>query len=142
MSRLPLVIAFAAAIALAVGATGPWIENDITGTLSGTSDGRDGVLLMVVVAMLGVTLVFRAVKAHLAQVILVGLFSLVSLGTSIADIIDVNTKSTEMLELTVGWGLWLCLGASVVLCLATIGLAMTTKSEPKPAEFDVQAVLN
>jgi len=127
-------VAGLAAILLIVGSIGTWVSVETTGGPFhiGASRGgldRDGAITLVL-AILSLILIgvwAARVGPPQARVALAGVaafFGLLGVIIAIVDIADVESNGNSIVESSAGWGLWLCLVASILL-LATmlIGVA-------------------
>jgi hypothetical protein len=124
------------AILLAVGSLGPWVTLGPF-SASGTSDGRDGLITLVIALAAAVLICVRRVPW------LVVILALVALYVGIHDTNNVSTAGNEVLDPEVGWGLVLVdiAAASLFLWgLVAVGVKRRLRhvdSEVTPQELNV-----
>ena len=122
------------AVLLIVGSVGTWVSVQTTGTfhLAASRGGldRDGaitlvlaILALVLIAVWAGRLGPPAARIPLAAV--AAFLAVIGVIVAIADIADVESAGSSVVEASAGWGLWVCLVASVAL-LATmlVGVAV------------------
>ena len=143
-----LLWAAGSAILMIVGAIGPWLQA-LSGVVSVSGlDGDNDGWIVVVVGAAGL-LIFCAVALGASHRIawllpLIGLIGVVVTavdrrdvaerdqgGVGITDIFS-GTPSTPDLDITVGWGLNLAMGASFSLLLASVVLLLTADKGDRP----------
>jgi hypothetical protein len=127
MSKLPTLIWFGlgAAVAMAVGAFGPWgkVVGIVNVSISGTDGSNDG-WLVVGAAGVGVACLFA--YAGVGKPAAIGVLLAGAAGAAVgiydrSNVTDLNDESgTNLASIEVGWGLNLAIGASIAL--AVIGL--------------------
>ncbi len=125
--------ALGACVALVVGAFGTWIDQSLTlgsvsleRSLSGTSGGRDGVVV-IVLALIAAALVAAGLRGGARALwppITAGILGLLALATVVADIADIADKRT----LSAGWGIWLDLMAALALVALCTLLAFAARA--------------
>ena len=127
-------IAGFAILLLIVGSIGTWVDASSTGSFgfSATRGGldRDGAitLTLAILSLILVAVWAARIGPPAARIALAGVaafFGLIAVLVSIADVVDVETGGNSIIETSAGWGLWLCLVASLALLatmLATVAL--------------------
>jgi uncharacterized protein DUF2510 len=114
---------------LIVGSIGTWVSAQTTGPFHiGASRGgldRDGAITLAIAVVALVLIVIWAARlgppaARMAVLGSAAGLAFIALIIVIADIIDVGNKATAIVDTSVGWGLWLCLIASVGLLATTV----------------------
>lgn len=103
----------ASAVLIAVGSLGTWVTVGPI-SLSGTGDGRDGIITLVLALIALVPLALRRVRP------LVGVIAAAVLLIGVIDTIDVSSNDIPLFTASVGWGLWLVDAAAVSLLLWTL----------------------
>jgi hypothetical protein len=125
----PARIAVAAAAAfwavlLIVGSIGTWVSVETTGPFHiGASRGgldRDGAITLVLAILAIIVIAVWAVRigppvARIALAAVVVFFAALGVLIAIIDIADVTSSGTDIVDTSVGWGLWLCLVSSLLL---------------------------
>jgi hypothetical protein len=126
-TRGEVVFAAGCAVAMVIGAIGPWV--DVVIASRGGLDG-DGVIVLVA-AIVALAACFGALNRRsglggtAAIVLLAGL---AGSGTAIYDIIDIENRGSANLFgrdvqiASVGWGLWLSAAASIGLAVGAIAI--------------------
>jgi len=124
-ARLALAgVAGFAILLLIVGSIGTWVDASSTGSFGfGATRGgldRDGAitLTLAILSLILVALWAARIGPPSARIALAGVaafFGLIAVLVSIADVIDVETGGNSIIETSAGWGLWLCLLASLAL---------------------------
>jgi hypothetical protein len=130
--RVPVVgalVAGAGAVTAVVGALLPWAT--VTGitdiAISGTEDGRDGVVTLALAVIVGiVVVVMAAARSRVAAVavavagVLMGLVA----AYDISNVKDVPAAYGDLVQVNVGSGLWLTLAAGLAIVVGgLIGVA-------------------
>jgi|GraSoiStandDraft_4_1057263.scaffolds.fasta_scaffold07660_5 Protein of unknown function (DUF2510) len=128
-------IAGFAILLLIVGSIGTWVDASSTGSFgfSATRGGldRDGAITLTL-AILSLILVgvwaarIGPAGGRIALAAVAAFFGLIAVLISIADVIDVETSGNSIIETSAGWGLWLCLLASLAL-LGTMLVAVAVR---------------
>ena len=118
LNKAGLALAGIAATATVVGCLGPWLSSDVPG-LSENGLGKDGSLLLVLLAMAALPLVLQAVRGVpvgwlFTPPLLGALMSLIC----VIDLGDVSDNGLGVVE--TGWGLQVAPAGSVVLALASL----------------------
>ena len=117
-------IAGFAILLLIVGSIGTWVEASSTGSFgfSATRGGldRDGAITLTLAILSLILVAVWAVRigpasARIALAAVAAFFGLIAVLVSIADVVDVQTGGSSIIETSAGWGLWLCLVASLAL---------------------------
>jgi len=96
-------------VLLVVGSLGPW-ASVLSVDLSGTSDGRDGILTLI---LAGIAAVLMGLRVWRWGVLVAGGLAL---ATTIYDIVDITGRDAGILEPSVEWGLILAAVAAASLC--------------------------
>jgi len=122
-------IAGVAILLLIVGSIGTWVDASSTGSFgfSATRGGldRDGAITLTL-AILSLILValwaarIGPASARIALAAVAAFFGLIAVLVSIADVVDVETGGNSIIETSAGWGLWLCLVASLAVLAAML----------------------
>jgi hypothetical protein len=116
-----------ATLLLLIGAVGPWVSADVPlfgQSLSANGLDRDGSITLLLGIVAGVLLVvWRQKRAAWAGVVAAVLGALTIL-IAIIDIADVSGKSSDVVDLSVGWGLWLTLVGAIVLTVVSVLLTV------------------
>jgi hypothetical protein len=127
--RIARIAVLTTAALMIVGAVGTWASASAFGisiSVNGTDGGRDGRIVIVCAALLAVA----ALVPGRATGVLGILAALAASATAIYDLLDIQDTT----GITVGWGLWLALVASVVGVLDAIMLMVARgRAEPPPA---------
>jgi hypothetical protein len=117
---------------LIIGSIGTWVDVESTGPFHvGTTKGgldRDGAVTLVIAVLCLVLVGVWAARlgppiARIGVAAATAFLAFVGVGISIADIADVESKGNALVSASAGWGLWLCLLASLAL-LATMIVGM------------------
>jgi hypothetical protein len=122
------------ALLLIVGSIGTWVSVETTGGPFhiGASRGgldRDGAITLVLAILALILIAIWAARigpvgGRVALAAVALFFALLSVLIAIIDIADVSDNSTDIVDTSVGWGLWLVLVASILLSATLIaGLA-------------------
>ncbi len=107
-----LVWGLVSAVAIAIGSLGTWVTVGPI-TLSGTGDGRDGTITLVLALIALVPLALRRLRP------LVGVLAAICLLIGVIDTVDVGSNDDAIFNASVGWGLWLVDAAAISLLLWT-----------------------
>jgi hypothetical protein len=114
---------------LIVGSIGTWVSVQTTGPFHiGASRGgldRDGAITLAIAILALVLIVIWAARigppaARMAVLGSAAGLAFIGVIIAIADVIDVGNKATAIVDTSVGWGLWLCLIASIGLLAVTV----------------------
>jgi hypothetical protein len=127
--NVPLALICRASIVLAVvGAFGPW-RNAGTVSLDGFEGPHDGWLMIIfaLIALAGVRSLSR--QGWLGIVTVLGA-ACAMLYTAISDLLD----DRSVFGGSAGWGLWLCIGASVAIAACALWAAVGRLRGPVAAE--------
>jgi len=100
----------ASVVLLVIGSLGPW-ASVLSVELSGTSDGRDGILTLI---LAGVAALLIGLRVWRWGVLVAGILAL---ATTIYDIVDITGREAGILEPSVEWGLILAAVAAASLCV-------------------------
>ena len=100
----------ASVVLLAIGSLGPW-ASVLSVELSGTSDGRDGILTLI---LAGVAALLIGLRVWRWGVLVAGILAF---ATTIYDIVDITGRDAGILEPSVEWGLLLAAIAAASLCV-------------------------
>jgi len=100
----------ASVVLLVIGSLGPW-ASVLSVELSGTSDGRDGILTLV---LAGVAALLIGLRVWRWGVLVAGVLAL---ATAIYDIVDITGRDAGIREPSVEWGLLLAAVAAASLCV-------------------------
>ena len=100
----------ASVVLLAIGSLGPW-ASVLSVELSGTSDGRDGILTLI---LAGIVALLIALRVWRWGVLVAGVLAL---ATTIYDVVDITGRDAGILEPSVEWGLMLAAVAAASLCV-------------------------
>jgi hypothetical protein len=130
-ARIAVVaIAVLFGLLLIVGSVGTWVSVKSTGgpfNIGASAGGldRDGAITLALAVVALVLIVIWAVRigppaARMAVLGSAAGLAFIATIIAIADIIDVGDKSTDIVETSVGWGLWLCLIAAIGLLAVTV----------------------
>jgi Protein of unknown function (DUF2510) len=128
-NRVPIAIwAFVSLLLLIIGSVGPWIETSgglVDLSVNGTDENRDGIVLIALAVLTVIPLgVWLALSQYvIARVIGLAfglLFALTAAVIAVIDLDDVQSAGGGVIELSAGWGLWLCVFASLSLLLSLI----------------------
>ena len=116
------------AAVMVIGAVGTWASASAFGvsvSINGTDGGRDGI----VVIICAVLLVLAALVRNRVTAVVGLLAALGAAATCIYDMTDIQSKA----GLSVGWGLWVALVASIVAVVDAVWLLVTTgRDTPEP----------
>jgi hypothetical protein len=130
------VVAVAAffAVLLIVGSIGTWVSVETTGAfhLSASRGGlsRDGAVTLTLAILILILVGVWAARvgppaARISLIAVAAFLSLLGVIISIADVIDVQSNGTSVVDASAGWGLWLCVISSLVLLGTTlVGVVM------------------
>lgn len=109
-----------------VGAVGTWATASVLGISASVNGGdRDGIIVIVCAAIIAAAAVVAS--RPLAIVALLAAFA--ATATAIYDVVDI--QGTE--QVSVGWGLWLALVASVVAVIDVVVLLAASRRSTAPA---------
>jgi hypothetical protein len=117
-------IAGFAILLLIVGSVGTWVDASSTGSFrfSATRGGldRDGAITLTLAILSLILVALWAARigppsARIALAAVAAFFGFIAVLVSIADVADVETGGNSIIETSAGWGLWLCLLASLAL---------------------------
>jgi len=100
----------ASVVLLVIGSLGPW-ASVLSVELSGTSDGRDGILTLI---LAGVAALLIGLRVWRWGVLVAGVLAL---ATTIYDIVDITGREVGILDPSVEWGLILAAVAAASLCV-------------------------
>ncbi len=133
LSRSAAVVSLVGALLLLIGSVTPWVT---AGPLTKNGIEGDGVITLVLALLAGgfagATFSPPAVARVMRWFPLP--FGLLALLVAIIDVADV---SGEGYGISVGWGLWLTLIASIILVIGAVGLAFAPMPKP-PAPQNAQ----
>jgi hypothetical protein len=124
-----------AILLLIVGSIGTWVDASSTGSFgfSATRGGldRDGAITLTLAILSLILVALWAARigppsARIALAAVAAFFGFIAVLISIADVIDVQTGGNSIIETSAGWGLWLCLLASLAL-LGTMLVAVAVR---------------
>jgi hypothetical protein len=125
-------IAALSGVLLIVGSIGTWVSVQTTGPLHiGATRGgldRDGAITLALAILCLILIGVWAARlgpppARIAVAAVAAFLGLLGVIIAIADIADVQSNGSAIVEASAGWGLWLCLVASVAL-LGTMVVAV------------------
>jgi len=111
-----------AAIATIVGSLMPWVTWD-GGDRSGTD--ADGVITLVLAAIALLALFAHLLRRTERLLNVSAVAALIALAVAIYNVFDINSDDFELLggpitDVSVGWGLWLTVGASALLLVTSL----------------------
>ena len=119
-------LAILSCVLLAVGSAGTWI--DIAGIkVGGLDGGKDGQVTIVIAVLCAIFLILNAFISHKVFPILATLFAAFAVLAAVIDVADVLDN-----DFTVGWGLWLCLVASIALLILSLVLSVVSGKRQPP----------
>lgn len=95
---------------LAIGSIGPWATLGAL-SVSGTSNGRDGIVTLVLAGIAVLVLLFRS---WIWGVLIAGVLAL---ATAVYDIVNINNMDNGFLTPSPGWGIILAAVSSLSLCV-------------------------
>jgi hypothetical protein len=130
-----IVIGGVAALLLIVGSVGTWVSVQTTGPFNiGASRGgldRDGAITLVLAVLALILIAIWAVRVgppatRIALSAVAGGLALLAALICVADIIDIESNGNDIVDSSAGWGLWLCLIASLAL-LASMVVALVVQ---------------
>ncbi|WP_418345935.1 DUF2510 domain-containing protein [Rhodococcus pyridinivorans] len=126
-----LIAAIAASVGIVIGSIGPWATFMAVSKNGIDGDGAVTLVLGIVSAIALFSILARGGKSRIGDRWLGVAIGVVCLVTSIVDIVDVSSMTTEVFDRTVGvqigWGLWLTALSSAVLCLTGLTVAKQTR---------------
>ena len=129
-------IAALSGVLLIVGSIGTWVSVQTTGPfhLAASRGGldRDGAITLVIAILCLILIGVWAARlgpppARIAVAAVAAFLGLLGVTIAIADIADVQSNGTAIVESSAGWGLWLCLVASVALLVAMLAAVVAPK---------------
>ena len=114
-------LAVAACAVVAVAAFLTWVKDDFGNSVTGISDGRDGVITLPLALIGAVAFWFYAAKPWVVWLAIIAAAVAAIIG--VVDVLDTNDK-----ELTVGIGLWLTVLGGATAAVAGVMLALSRRT--------------
>jgi hypothetical protein len=127
-------------VLLIVGSVGTWVSLDVTTTVPFNVDvggdkgglSRDGAITLGIAIICLILIGVWAARigppvARISIAAVTAFLGFLGVIISIADVADVESKGNSIVKFSAGWGLWLCLVASVGLAVTMlVGVAVRT----------------
>lgn len=123
LARGPLIAAWIATAAIAIGAIGPWATVGVIHT-AGLDGSNDGWITLVCAGAAALVVWQIALTPRLGWRLFLSALGFVALIVAIVDIIDIRSRHAEIFGATisanVGWGLWLTAFAAATIVVIGI----------------------
>jgi hypothetical protein len=127
-------IAALSGVLLIVGSIGTWVSVQTTGPfhLAASRGGldRDGALAIAILCLILIGVWAARLgppPARIAVAAVAAFLGLLCVIIAIADIADVQSNGSAIVESSAGWGLWLCLVASMALLVTMLAAVVAPK---------------
>ena len=125
---------------MALGAIGPWARGPLGTTVSGFDGANDGWILIGAAAIAGLCLWLHRRSAGRGSLTLMLLAGVIGVGVTLYDRQSVSTATRGSFDVVeVGWGVNLCLVASVGLVICVLALLARTGSRRRATSDTLEA---